>query len=62
MLRDEKLQECREMMVPYIDDIVYISDSLIGGEPEGCITSQNRNGSFTNYRHFPTSSQVLSRF
>lgn len=42
--------------------IVYISDSHVGGKPEGCITSQNRDGSFTNYSHFPTSSQLLSRF
>lgn len=29
--------------------MVYISDLHIGGEPEGCITSQNGDGGFSNH-------------
>lgn len=59
MLREEKLQECREM-VPYKYELSYtyrwsISVTFLwgGGEPEGCVTSQKGDGSFTNYRHLP---------
>lgn len=75
--REEKLQECRETFSykykPFFLYIIciliicikiyifYINDFHIGGEPEGCITTQNGEGVFLNYTYtFPPPLNLFS--